>query len=84
MYVCIIDDEEFVIGKLKQVVVDCLKEEGVEIDFEDFEKIKKFIIQRVKVYFGVFCKLLMILVVFFNIFFFGFIDIKQIKCCVSC
>lgn len=84
MYVCIIDDEEFVIGKLKQVVIDCLKEEGVEIDFEDFEKIKKFIIQRVKVYFGVFCKLLMILVVFFIIFFFGFIDIKQIKCCVSC
>lgn len=83
MYVCIIDDEEFVIGKLKQVVVDCLKEEGVEIDFEDFEKIKKFIIQRVKVYFGVFCKLLMILVVFFIIFFFGFIDINWVKYCVS-
>lgn len=83
MYVCIIDDEEFVIGKLKQVVVDCLKEEGVEIDFEDFEKIKKFIIQRVKVYFGVFCKFLMILVVFFIIFFFGFIDINWVKYCVS-
>lgn len=47
------DDEESVIGKLKQVAIDRLKEEGVEIDSEDPEKTKKSIIQRAKAYFGV-------------------------------
>lgn len=40
-------------GKLKQVAIDRLKEEGVEIDTEDSEKTKKSIIQRAKAYFGV-------------------------------
>lgn len=47
------DDEESVMGKLKQVAIDRLKEEGVEIDTEDSEKTKKSIIQRAKAYFGV-------------------------------
>ncbi|XP_048753655.2 uncharacterized protein LOC125664898 [Ostrea edulis] len=47
------DDEESVVGKLKQVAIDRLKEEGVDIDPEDPEKTKKSIIQRAKAYFGV-------------------------------
>lgn len=53
MRVCHTDDEESVMGKLKQVAIDRLKEEGVEIDTEDSEKTKKSIIQRAKAYFGV-------------------------------
>lgn len=53
MCVCHKDDEESVMGKLKQVAIDRLKEEGVEIDTEDSEKTKKSIIQRAKAYFGV-------------------------------
>lgn len=53
MCVCHTDDEESVMGKLKQVAIDRLKEEGVEIDTEDSEKTKKSIIQRAKAYFGV-------------------------------
>lgn len=53
MWVCHTDDEESVMGKLKQVAIDRLKEEGVEIDTEDSEKTKKSIIQRAKAYFGV-------------------------------
>lgn len=76
MNVCITDDEESVIGKLKQVAIDRLKEEGVEIDSEDPEKTKKSIIQRAKAYFGVSRKSSTTLAVFLITFFFGLIDTK--------
>ncbi|XP_061162815.1 uncharacterized protein LOC133172027 [Saccostrea echinata] len=47
------DDEESIVGKLKQVAIDRMKEEGVDIDPEDPEKTKKSMIQRAKAYFGV-------------------------------
>lgn len=83
MYVCITDDEESVIGKLKQVAVDRLKEEGVEIDSEDPEKTKKSIIQRAKAYFGVSRKSSTTLAVFLITFFFGLIDTNWAEYCVS-
>lgn len=83
MYVCITDDEESVIGKLKQVAIDRLKEEGVEIDSEDPEKTKKSIIQRAKAYFGVSRKSSTTLAVFLITFFFGLIDTNWAKYCVS-
>jgi hypothetical protein len=47
------EDEESVMGKLKQVAIDRLKEEGIDVDPEDPEKTKQSIIQRAKAYFGV-------------------------------
>ena len=40
-------------GKLKQIAIDRLKEEGVELDPEDPVKTQKSLLQRAKTYFGV-------------------------------
>ncbi|XP_022286157.2 uncharacterized protein LOC111099090 [Crassostrea virginica] len=47
------EDEESVMGKLKQIAIDRLKEEGVELDPEDPIKTQKSLLQRAKAYFGV-------------------------------